>query len=86
MVCYRKIVFRFISFILHQNPKDTAKSVFFGFLHSLKGSDPRVIEPLGVTANICSNAGGGVIMAFESGRAAAGAYANTPQGSAECCK
>ena len=45
-----------------------------------------MIEPLGATANTCSNAGGGVIMAFESGRAGAGTYANTPQGSAECCK
>ena len=24
--------------MLHQNPKDTAESVSFGFLHSLKGS------------------------------------------------
>ena len=32
-----------------------------------------------LAANTCSNAGGGVIMAD------AGTYANTPQGSAECC-
>ena len=38
-----------------------------------------------LAANTCSNAGGGVIMAFESGRVDAGTYANTPQGSAECC-
>ena len=53
---------RFMLLPLHQDPKDTARAVSFGFLRSLNGSDPRVIEPLGVTANICSNAGGCVIL------------------------
>ena len=56
---------------LHQNPKDTAKSVSFGFLCSRQGSDPRDLRTLNVTENICSNTAGGVMINPRVGSAAA---------------
>ena len=51
-----KLSVRFSVVLLHQNPKDTAKSVSFGFLRSFKGSAPRGIALRSVMANISSNA------------------------------
>ncbi len=56
---------------LHQNPKDTAKSVSFGFLRSRQGSDTRDLRTLNVTENICSNTAGGVMINPRAGSAAA---------------
>ena len=56
--------------MLHQNSKDTAKSVSFGFLCSRKGSDPRDLRTLNVTENICSNTAGGVMINPRVGSAA----------------
>ena len=59
-----KLSVRFSVVLLHQNPKDTAKSVSFGFLRSFKGSAPREIHPRSVMANICSNAGGCALLRY----------------------
>ena len=56
---------------LHQNPKDTAKSVSFGFLCSRQGSGPRVLRTQSVMENICSNTAGGVMIDSRAGSAAA---------------
>ena len=58
---------------LHQNPKDTAKSVSFGFLRSRQGSDPRVLGTLSVKENICSNATRSEMKDPRAGSAACGA-------------
>ena len=60
---------------LHQNPKDTAKSVSFGFLRSRQGSDPRVLGTLSVKENICSNATRSEMKDPRAGSAAAAADA-----------
>ena len=62
---------RFSVVLLHQNPKDTAKSVSFGFLCSRQGSDPRVLGTPSVTANICSITAGSVMKDSRAGSAAA---------------
>ena len=60
---------------LHQNPKDTAKSVSFGFLRSRQGSDPRVLGTLSVKENIYSNATRSEMKDPRAGSAAAAADA-----------
>ena len=63
---------RFTLPLLYQDPKGTAKSVSFGFLCSLKGSDPREIHTRSVMANICSNAARSEMKAPRAGSAACG--------------
>ena len=64
---------------LHQNPKDTAKSVSFGFLCSRQGSDPRALGTPSVTENKWSNTAGGVMINPRVGSAACGARRFRPR-------